>query len=475
MLVSQYFQKSPKGGLFHKLASDSSTEVKQVHGKFVHRHTGSSQLSQRPVTAPAVMSIAENQAILKRNVSRFQASSSGYASMDDHEEDGHDGSEHSEEETEDEDDVEEQEEAKPSEDKVEVQEKESPDQSQDEQFLGSLESIETTVSDKLKLLASYQEPPHVTDNRPRAKSAFTRNVALERTIEPFEAKNDDKERYGRSKSAAGDYIAKLGEGVPTPYMDHSKPRVVAVGSMGKITLLENISEARYWEDISKQEKIAEQEENQKNQNEDTPEEKEYDNETSEEQKDEKDEPPQQTNKPTKKIEEEEEEEEDIAEQIKKEDHLRRQKLANRSYTYMSAALAKLKHQQPRAKSLRGTSARSSTSHKSNNEGKCHSKELSLDINHQTKEKIITDIKKEPSYPLSKSKIESRAMTKDVITPISPDRKGVDSPKKSVTLKESQRRDKKDTNKLQKNNKYEGFLNRMGEDMPPFIRKKMIVA
>ncbi|XP_069133072.1 serine-rich adhesin for platelets-like isoform X2 [Argopecten irradians] len=34
-----------------------------------------------------------------------------------------------------------------------------------------------------------------------------------------------------------------------PHMDHSKPRPVSVGGMGTISLLENISEARYWEDV----------------------------------------------------------------------------------------------------------------------------------------------------------------------------------------------------------------------------------
>ncbi|XP_060066479.1 uncharacterized protein LOC132546781, partial [Ylistrum balloti] len=33
-----------------------------------------------------------------------------------------------------------------------------------------------------------------------------------------------------------------------PHMDHSKPRPVSVGGIGTISLLENISEARYWED-----------------------------------------------------------------------------------------------------------------------------------------------------------------------------------------------------------------------------------
>ncbi|OWF54977.1 uncharacterized protein LOC110466143 [Mizuhopecten yessoensis] len=38
-----------------------------------------------------------------------------------------------------------------------------------------------------------------------------------------------------------------------PHMDHSKPRPISVGGMGTISLLENISEARYWEDAYNEE------------------------------------------------------------------------------------------------------------------------------------------------------------------------------------------------------------------------------
>ncbi|KAK3103167.1 hypothetical protein FSP39_016961 [Pinctada imbricata] len=47
---------------------------------------------------------------------------------------------------------------------------------------------------------------------------------------------------------------------PIPYMQHSKPKVVSVGGIGKISLLEDISESQYWEDLGNQDLKSDSEE-----------------------------------------------------------------------------------------------------------------------------------------------------------------------------------------------------------------------
>ncbi|CAC5424944.1 unnamed protein product [Mytilus coruscus] len=39
------------------------------------------------------------------------------------------------------------------------------------------------------------------------------------------------------------------ENLPVPHLEHSKPKTVSVGAIGKISLLESITESRFWEDV----------------------------------------------------------------------------------------------------------------------------------------------------------------------------------------------------------------------------------
>lgn len=261
--MSPYFHDSPKGQLFQKLAKMSDAEIRNIHGNFVHRKTKSIDIDQRPVTAPAVMTmeeyrakIGQNSASSKGRNSKQSRVSSGYGSMEDNLDDlsATSTSKH----TVDFKIVEENEktcESKHESDKAEtvssVNEILDEVKCDEENINISRESVETSVSDKIKLMMAEKQA--VYSGRQRAVSAYEpREKQLRST--GAEVGLNGQEGHPRSKSAAGYNRTPAVEDIaPMPYMDHSKPKVISVGSIGKISLLESISEAKFWEDLALEE------------------------------------------------------------------------------------------------------------------------------------------------------------------------------------------------------------------------------
>ena len=100
-------------------------------------------------------------------------------------------------------------------------------------------SSETSLSVNMKKLEADKPKTKI-----RSKSAYVnRHDKLQN-----DDNNTDRYIQPRAKSAmeSGKQIHEL---IPMPYMDHSKPKMVSVGSIGKISLLESISESKYWEDV----------------------------------------------------------------------------------------------------------------------------------------------------------------------------------------------------------------------------------
>lgn len=116
----------------------------------------------------------------------------------------------------------------------------------------SKDDVFTTVSEKSKIRKLAKEQPIVTDAGRRVKSASENRAKQLESIGDTMHKNAEEGRQPRSRSALGGSRMEqtVDDIAPMPYMDHSKPRVVSVGSIGKISLLESISEAKFWEDMA---------------------------------------------------------------------------------------------------------------------------------------------------------------------------------------------------------------------------------
>ena len=285
-----------------KLAKMSDDEIKNLHGEFLFRYTKKNEVEKRPVTAPPKLAKDKSQ--------DPRTPSSGYYSMDEKaarttpksrvqsvkdvpkrkpspeltEEDkgniteefkgGHHtdqileeikvkleklgGKNERETEAVCQQDVDSRHETREVE-KVEIKEDPLIDEEEEEKEAAeqrkadviasrgsntsSRDSVETSVSDSIRKL---------TDDKPkiktRSKSAYVkRQDKLQNSDDVYVSAEC---RQPRSKSAMdrGNLMPSPAD-IPTPYMDHSKPKVVSVGSIGKISLLESISESKYWEDI----------------------------------------------------------------------------------------------------------------------------------------------------------------------------------------------------------------------------------
>ena len=283
-----------------KLARLSDDEIKNLHGEFLFRYTKKNEVEKRPVTAPPKLAKDKSQ--------DPRTPSSGYYSMDEKsarttpksrvqsvkdvtkrkpspeitEEDkgniteefkgGHNtdqileeikvkleklgGKNERETEAVCQQDVDSRHETREVE-KVEI--KEDPLMEEEEEAAAeqrktdviasresntsSRDSVETSVSDSIRKLTD--EKPKI---KTRSKSAYVkRQDKLQNSDDVYVSAEC---RQPRSKSAMdrGNLMPSPAD-IPTPYMDHSKPKVVSVGSIGKISLLESISESKYWEDI----------------------------------------------------------------------------------------------------------------------------------------------------------------------------------------------------------------------------------
>ena len=312
--MSPYFHNSPKGRLLHKLAKMSDDEIKNLHGEFLFRYTKKEEVVERPVTAPPVLA--------KDKEHSFKSPSSGYHSMDDKsarttpkantqlgtiyqqrkaspdktEDDemktvkhvrrnttdhileeievklnllGRKNEVYSEKvrnpETENDkkQNVKHVEKEETEDDNVNFVKQKEPDELRKPDSLSvsresntsSQESAETTVSESIRKLTEDKPKTKV-----RSKSAFVkRHDNLQNQDDNLYVTADC--RHPRSKSAMdrGKLMDSIAD-IPIPYMDHSKPKVVSVGSIGKISLLESISESKYWEDVLLEELARRQEE-----------------------------------------------------------------------------------------------------------------------------------------------------------------------------------------------------------------------
>ena len=250
ILMSPCFHNSHRGQLLKNMMKISDSSVKKLHGDFIYRYTKKGQVDRRPVTAPAVMT-ADEYAMKRGRHSKISQKTSptpGYSSTDllNH------MSDIDEPLTVDDDSVSHHpdvvdltsgnreplnESVGSSKGNLSVHSNESKGEVD---LDVSRDTVETTLSDKVKLMKLIDSNDKVI-SKPRAKSAQKQAVdnSLAQEIQP------------RSVSADGDRKC-LDELVPMPYMDHSRPKVVSVGSIGKISLLESISEAKYWEDVMKE-------------------------------------------------------------------------------------------------------------------------------------------------------------------------------------------------------------------------------
>ncbi|KAL4225566.1 hypothetical protein ACF0H5_016254 [Mactra antiquata] len=255
ILMSPHFSNSPKGRVFQHLAKMSDKQIKQIHGDFLYRKSKNDALDQRPVTAPAVMTIDEYhnkmndlEKTMKGHASILSRKSSGYSSIDENMDKSNiDSTSKLKFEfkslEKDEDEAEEMVDTK------EPSGSPADGESGIDSMYDSNVSVESSLSEKLNQLAVKDTP---RENKPRAKSAYTqRHTHLQNTQDPTFLKSSEG-RQPRSKSAVGGerHVGMpIEEIAPMPYMDHSKAKIVSVGSMGKVSILESISEAKYWEDL----------------------------------------------------------------------------------------------------------------------------------------------------------------------------------------------------------------------------------
>lgn len=312
ILVSPYFHNSPKGRLLTKLAKMSDDEINKLHGDFVFRYTKKNQVDKRPLTAPpdlakrkepSFKSPSSGYGSMEDKSSRTTPKTSVNAEKSDKLRKGSPetttdvdkvpGEQHKTTTTDEileeikirlnklegkpvnkEGQINEgkQEENDVKNDNTETDnmdndenmkaDDENVKEDQEDEYMGirkksdntvttresgtsSRESAETSVSETIQKL---------TDDKPktnnRSKSAnVKRHDNFQNSLDSLFV--NDQSRQPRSKSAIdrGNLMHNIADSVPMPYMDHSKPKVVSVGSIGKISLLESISESKYWEDV----------------------------------------------------------------------------------------------------------------------------------------------------------------------------------------------------------------------------------
>lgn len=216
----------------------SDAQIKQIHGDFLCGKMKTQQLDRRPVTAPEVMTMAETQSKIasKGKNSKQSKVSSGYERLEEI--------------------VDKECSVPTSELSIDVkhdskgadnERSKSHSNCDSETISESKDSVNTSLNDSIL----SNEKDLIIDNRPRAKSAYVhRNEQLQSSRDALYL-NGEEGRQPRSKSAVVvGHIPGVDDMTPTPHMDHSKPKIVSVGSIGKISLLESISEAKFWEELA---------------------------------------------------------------------------------------------------------------------------------------------------------------------------------------------------------------------------------
>ncbi|XP_060583678.1 uncharacterized protein LOC132739879 isoform X2 [Ruditapes philippinarum] len=244
VLMSPYFHDSPKGKLFQKLAKMSDAEIQKLHGDLLYRKTKSVDLDQRPVTAPAVMTMEEYRAKMKENDALLKGRNAGKSTGS-----GNITKPHVDFKTDEINDI------RIVEKEVDERVK-SPEPTELDDIVENVDeskcSLDSSVTEKIKEITNEKKiDTAVKTGKQRALSAYAHRQDHLKDEQDSVYLSGQEGRYPRSKSAAEVHQTEAIEDVaPMPYMDHSKPKIVSVGSIGKISLLESISEAKFWEDLA---------------------------------------------------------------------------------------------------------------------------------------------------------------------------------------------------------------------------------
>lgn len=239
VLTSPTFENSHQGRLHKKLHLRTKSQAKKVTSDFAYRYTKSSEVkkrrqitSSRPNTAPAVM---QNPMLMEEEDDEegeeddekdFQYTDSlttidaGYESFE--------------------------EKSKPS-SKASL----TPSQawSSEEDSVISKSSGDSYPSPEARCDEVYETPKSSDDHdMTQLNPSDSKGQKLPtKTIQEFQGKF----RNTSQESAKILMVPKMEkisvDSAPVPQMQHSKPKVVAVGGIGKISLLESISELQHWE------------------------------------------------------------------------------------------------------------------------------------------------------------------------------------------------------------------------------------
>ena len=240
VLISQFLANTPKSQLFKKMTKLSDAQIKKLHSQFLYRKTKSGNIDQRPLTAPSVMSMKEYQSSVKGDHSEHVKIGEVTQIFVPNEEEQESESESVEE-------------SKQGRETTCTTYDERTESFTDSGFksmsYGTNSSPLSMRLKQLSLKAEDKDDEHQTNNceRPSSAFAFRENLNEDGNCEANSARKTVKQR---AKSAPGERTPRGPEDIaPVPYMEHSKPVTVRVGSIGKVSLLESITEARFWENF----------------------------------------------------------------------------------------------------------------------------------------------------------------------------------------------------------------------------------
>ena len=296
ILTAPPFPSSYKGICHSTLARKADEEVKRVKGKFAHRYTRKSQISKtskdaagRPFTAPAAMQRGQTEKdgsmedigadvdLQAGNTGRgpsvedfhtptdsSHTADTGYGSNEERLVDG----------------------ATPTLKGI------SGPHSDTDSAYGSKSPLSTMRSSPMGSspmgsvtpyeIRSAKDQPYSNDNITLHEKIFQSENDRSKSHEVEDDVDEEAERL--SETSIGEKIVQMSrphsqnkyeiirrkaakpkeiisvDNAPVPQMTHSKPKVVAVGGIGKISLLEDISESQYWEELGDQDLSSDSEE-----------------------------------------------------------------------------------------------------------------------------------------------------------------------------------------------------------------------
>ncbi|KAK3591897.1 hypothetical protein CHS0354_005107 [Potamilus streckersoni] len=271
ILIAPSYDSSPKGKLFSKMNKASAEQVKKVQSNYLlYRYNKRKVPVERPVTAPAVMTSKRQQSIKGRPCSResIKTVDTGYSSSDERSASaGNTRENHN---------IQQNEQKHKASD---LSDNTSPCfgsmESRKGQGLGDFHPQMLQVRDSMEkspferhdsdmredfledVNASWTETPKSSScpNIPKIPSQFS-NISLQQE-KLLTDLDERKQEYVEDEKTVTQLKQTLDHNdrvsaetpVPVPYMEHSKPRVVSIGNIGKVKLLENITESRFWEDM----------------------------------------------------------------------------------------------------------------------------------------------------------------------------------------------------------------------------------